>query len=101
MERLWWNLIAMVDPERALNDYNTVSVYDPEAGESKARTYHWLHTMNALGHIQTGTGDLTANYPAAMAFKKNNTINTWNNEILDYILPVNMDNYNLYVETLI
>ena len=31
--------------------------------------------------------------------KKNNTINTWNNE-LDYILPVNMDNYNLYVETL-
>ena len=46
-----------------------------EAGESKARTYHWLHTMNALGHIQTGTGDLTANYPAAMAFKKNNTIN--------------------------
>ena len=72
---LWWSLIAMVDPERALNDYNTVSVYDPEAGESKARTYHWLHTMNALGHIQTGTGDLTANYPAAMAFKKNNTIN--------------------------
>ena len=40
------------------------------AGESKAHTYHWIHTLNALGHVQTGTGDLTANYPAAMAFKK-------------------------------
>ena len=56
---LWWNLIAMVDPERAIADYNTVSTYDPEAGESKAHTYHWIHTLNALGHVQTGTGDLT------------------------------------------
>ena len=72
---LWWNLIAMVDPERALADYNTVSTYEAEAGESKAHTYHWLHTMNALGHIQTGTGNLTSNYPAAMAFEKNGVIN--------------------------
>ena len=51
------------------------SGYINEAGESKAHTYHWIHTFNALGHIQTGTGDLTANYPAAMAFKKDGMLN--------------------------
>ena len=69
---LWWNLIAMVDPETAIADYNTMSSnYDNEAGESKAHTYHWIHTFNKLGHIQTGTGDLTSNHPAAVAFEKN------------------------------
>ena len=65
---LWWNLWAMVDADAAIADYNSVSSYVPEAGESKAHTYHWLHTFNALGHLQTGTGELTANDPAAMAF---------------------------------
>ena len=69
---LWWNLIAMVDPESSIADYNTMSSsYDNEAGESKAHTYHWIHTFNKLGHIQTGTGDLTSNHPAAVAFEKN------------------------------
>ena len=72
---LWWNLIAMVDPERAIADYETVLQYENEAGESKAHTYHWIHTFNALGHVQTGTGNLTSNYPAAMAFKKDGIIN--------------------------
>ena len=72
---LWWNLIAMVDPERAIADYNSVVQYESEAGESKAHTYHWIHTFSALGHIQTGTGSLTVNHPAAMAFKKGEKIN--------------------------
>ena len=67
---LWWNLWAMVDAEAAIADYNSVSSYTPEAGESKAHTYHWLHTFNALGQLQTGTGALTANHPAALAFDK-------------------------------
>jgi endoglucanase Acf2 len=67
---LWWNLWAMVDAEAAIADYNSVSSYSAEAGESKAHTYHWLHTFNALGQLQTGTGALTANYPAALAFDK-------------------------------
>ena len=73
---LWWNLWAMVDPESAIADYETMAPnYNTEAGETKAHTYHWLQTFNALGHIQTGTGDLTANHPAAVAFKKNNEMN--------------------------
>jgi hypothetical protein len=65
---LWWNLWAMVDADAAIADYNSVSSYTPEAGESKAHTYHWIHTFRALGQLQTGTGELTSDYPAALAF---------------------------------
>ncbi len=67
---LWWNLWAMTDADAAIADYETVSTYQPEAGESKAHTYHWIHTFSALGHLITGTGALTADYPAALAFDK-------------------------------
>jgi endoglucanase Acf2 len=67
---LWWNLWAMVDAESAIADYNSAGSYTPEAGESKAHTYHWIHTFNALGQLKTGTGDLWANHPAALAFDK-------------------------------
>ena len=66
---LWWNLWSMTDPDAAIADYESTQGYYPEAGESPAHTYHWLHTMRRLGELQTGTGALTADYPAAMAFK--------------------------------
>ena len=67
---LWWNLWAMVDGDAALADYASVSSYNPETGESKAHTYHWLHNLTALGQIQSGKGAITANYPSAMVFDK-------------------------------
>ena len=73
---LWWNLWAMTDASAAIADYDSLAGnYAAEAGESKAHTYHWLHTFNALGHLKTGTGELTANDPAAMAFVKNGVTN--------------------------
>ena len=68
---IWWNLWAMTNADLAINDYESVSSYDAEAGETKAHTYHWLHTFSKLGHLKTGTGALTANHPAALAFEKN------------------------------
>jgi endoglucanase Acf2 len=68
---LWWNLWAMTDADASIADYNTVANYIPEAGETKAHTYHWLHTFRSLGHMVTGTGTLTADYPAAIAFDNN------------------------------
>lgn len=68
---LWWNLWAMTDADASIADYNTVADYVPEAGETKAHTYHWIHTFRQLGHMVTGTGALTADYPAALAFDNN------------------------------
>ena len=67
---LWWNLWSMTDADAAVADYNSASSYVPEQGESKAHTYHWIHTFKALGHLATGTGSLTADHPAAIVFDK-------------------------------
>jgi endoglucanase Acf2 len=66
---LWWNLWALTDADAAIADYNSVDSYTPEAGETRAHTYHWIHTFSQLGHLKTGTGALTANHPAALAFE--------------------------------
>jgi endoglucanase Acf2 len=66
---LWWNLWSMTDADKAIADYEATSGYEAEAGEAPAHTYHWIYTMRALGELQTGTGALTADYPAAMAFE--------------------------------
>ncbi len=68
---LWWNLLALSDADVAIADYLATPGYDPEAGETRAHTYHWLYTFARLGQLKTGTGALTANYPAAMAFDNN------------------------------
>ena len=67
---LWWNLWALVDPEAAIADYVTVGQYLPEAGETKAHTYHWLYTLKALGEQITISKNVTADYPSAMTFEK-------------------------------
>ena len=68
---LWWNLWSLTDADAAIADYEATTSYEPEAGEAPAHTYHWIYTMRALGELQTGTGTLTADYPAAMAFETN------------------------------
>jgi endoglucanase Acf2 len=68
---LWWNLWAMSDADASVADYETVADYVPEAGETRAHTYHWIHTFRSLGHMITGTGSLTSDYPAALAFDNN------------------------------
>ena len=68
---IWWNLMAINDAQTAIDDYNTVTSYVPEQGETKAHTYHWINTFNQLGTMATGLGTLTANSPSAMAFNKN------------------------------
>ncbi|SFD14151.1 Endoglucanase Acf2 [Microbulbifer thermotolerans] len=69
---VWWNIWAMTDGTAAVADFNTVNFnYTPEAGETKAHTYHWIHTYKALGQLASGDGVLSADYPAALVFDNN------------------------------
>ena len=70
---VWWNIWSMTDGQAAVDDMLTYGVNNliPEEGETKAHTYHWVYTLKQLGHLATGTGALTANHPAAVAFNKN------------------------------
>ena len=73
---IWWNIWAMTNAPAAIADYESADDYLPEAGETKAQTYHWMQTFNKLGHLMTGTGALTADHPTAVAFN-NNGITTY------------------------
>lgn len=68
---VWWNIWAMTDGAAAAADFASRAFdYRPEEGETRAHTYHWIHTYKQLGHVATGTGDLTASSPTAVAFDK-------------------------------
>ncbi|MDX3772994.1 glycosyl hydrolase [Chromatiaceae bacterium AAb-1] len=72
---VWWNIWAMTDAQAAINDFNTLNFnYDVEAGETVAHTYHWIHAFNTLGHLRSGAGGITADYPAALVFEKNGVL---------------------------
>lgn len=68
---VWWNIWAMTEPEAAIADFNSMNFnYDVEAGETKPHTYHWIHALNVLGHIETGKGSITADSPTAQVYVK-------------------------------
>jgi endoglucanase Acf2 len=68
---IWWNLWAMTNAATAIADYNTLAKYEPEEGAARAHTYHWIYTFARIGTLKTGTGALTSDYPAAVAFEIN------------------------------
>ena len=69
---VWWNIQAMTDAQRSLDDFNAVNLnYTVEEGESKAHTLHWIKAFMGLGTVESGKGTITADYPAAVAFSKN------------------------------
>jgi hypothetical protein len=72
-DNLWhdimWEYCAFTNPAKAIELYDSYPGRNLKFGVSDAQTYHWLHSMNALGQIDAS---VTANYPIATVFKKNN-----------------------------
>lgn len=70
-DNLWhdtyWKYLSMVDPQEAVNLYNAYPERNLKFGISDAQTYHWLHSVNALGVVDAS---ITANYPIAGVFTK-------------------------------
>lgn len=67
---VYWEYLAFVDPQKAINLYDSYPNRDLKFGISDAQTYHWLHAMNVLGNVDVS---LTADHPMATAFNKNGT----------------------------
>ncbi|MTI23987.1 glycosyl hydrolase [Fulvivirga kasyanovii] len=63
----YWSFLAFLDPAQAISLYNSYTGRDVKVGISDAQTYHWLHTMNALGQV---ADEITADYPIAGVFEK-------------------------------
>ena len=98
-DNLWhdimWEYLAFIDPQAAIDLYDSYPGRSLKFGVSDAQTYHWLHSMNSLGQVNS---NVTADYPVAAAFTKNGQItyvahNYLNNPITvtfsdGYALPV-------------
>ncbi len=71
-DNLWhdtyWKYLSMVNPQEAVNLYNAYPERNLKFGISDAQTYHWLHSINAMGVIDA---TITADYPIAGVFKQN------------------------------
>jgi len=91
-----WEYLAFHDPEKAIQLYDTYPDRELKFGISDAQTYHWLHSMNALGIVDTS---VHANHPLAVVFKKD-TLKTYvaqNYDTLDITVRFS-DGYTMNVE---
>ncbi len=72
-DNLWhdvmWKFAAFTNPAEAIALYDSYQGRNLKFGISDAQTYYWLHAMNALGQADA---TVTANYPIAAVFNKNN-----------------------------
>ena len=70
-DNLWydtyWSFLAFLDPQKAIDLYDSYTNRNIKVGISDAQTYHWLHTMNAMGQV---ADEITADYPIASVFIK-------------------------------
>ncbi len=76
-DNLWhdvmYSYLAFVNPQKAIDLYNSNTNRNLKFGISDAQTYHWLHSMNVLGTFNTA---ISSNYPLAAVFTKNG-VNTY------------------------
>ena len=62
---VYWEYLSFIDPSSAIEMYDSYPDRNLKYGISDAQTYHWLHSMNALGTVDA---TITADYPVAAAF---------------------------------
>ncbi|MCF8381851.1 MAG: carbohydrate-binding protein [Bacteroidales bacterium] len=74
-DNLWhdvmWEYLAFIDPQAAINLYDSYPNRSLKFGISDVQTYYWLNAMNALGFV---IDTISADYPIAAAFIKEGTI---------------------------
>lgn len=66
-----WEYLAFIDPAKAIELYDSNPNRSLKFGISDAQTYHWLHSMNALGRVDA---NVTADSPIAAAFILNGEV---------------------------
>lgn len=67
----YWQYLSFIDPQAAIDLYDSYPDRGLKFGISDAQTYHWLHAMNALGRVNT---DITADHPIAASFTRDGKI---------------------------
>lgn len=70
----YWKFLSLTDAESAIELYDSYPDRNLKFGISDAQTYHWLHSMNALGPVDAS---ITSNHPLAVAFTNDSGTTTY------------------------
>jgi endoglucanase Acf2 len=62
---VFWQYLALADPDQALSYYLSDPNYEAFDGESKAHTMHWLYNLKKMGQVDIS---VTANIPTYAVF---------------------------------
>lgn len=65
---VYWQFLALTDAARAIDLYESYPNRSLKFGISDALTYHWIHSLDALGQVDA---TITSSHPIAAAFRKN------------------------------
>ena len=68
---VYWKYLSFIDPEAAIELYNSNPNRELKFGISDAQTYYWLHGMNAIGTLRS---EIHSNYPISASFEKEGVI---------------------------
>ena len=72
--RLWreiiWMYLALVDPKKALAQYEENPHFAPEFGVSRSFVYQWLHALGSYGQVDP---TVTADVPTFAVFRQGST----------------------------
>ena len=91
----YWKYLSLTDAQTAIDLYNSNPNRALKFGISDAQTYHWLHSMNALGTIEAS---ITADYPISAAFINNGEYTYVAHNYSDVAITVTFsDNFTLNV----
>ena len=91
----FWQFLSFTDPQAAIDLYDAFPDRGLKFGISDAQTYHWLHSMNAIGNVKS---TITADHPIAAAFELNDlTTYVAHNYSNSPITVVFSDGYQLQV----
>lgn len=71
---IFWQYLALADPNWALSKYYADPTYEPFDGESRAHTLHWLHNLKKMGQMDTS---VTADIPSYTVFKNDANTKTY------------------------
>ena len=92
---IMWQYLAFTDAPAAIELYNSYPERSLKFGISDAQTYYWLHSMNALGLVDTS---VTADYPITAVFTKDGEKTYTAHNYTDQALTVHFsDGYTLEV----
>ncbi len=93
---VYWEYLSFIDPQTAIDLYDSYPDRILKFGISDAQTYYWLHNMNALGSLRS---NVTADHPIATSFDNDGLITYVAHNYSDSPITVTFsDGFQLNVE---